>query len=496
MGVMRFAVHPPELLESWPEVSQAFVRGIDGRVFPTKVEIDGNIVTCGRPWSDSGKLNIPFPVQGFGCPVLTTASLRERDEPYSLVLELARGKLSQVRDQWATWEMAKMVVPESFRELHRQAFHEFASASAHQDDAERSSASACRAIELACQAAEVLADTYVVQRMTSLRRMLNHPPSLLGSALDETVLHEPGQGCFLQTFNTATVPVEWNHIEPEEGSYDWTLCDRLVEFCVSNRIIMRGGPLIDLNHGALPNWLTPWKEDFLNLPSFVCDFIDTAVTRYMGLIRIWEVSTAGNTGGALDLNEEHRLSLVARTLETAIRTDSDSQFFIRIEQPWGEYQRGGQHRLAPCQFVDALIRSNLGITGVSLDLDLGYHPPGCLSHDPLSVSKLIDMWSMLGVQIHVNLACPSGSTRDPVAREGILVNDRAWKRPWSEDLQAEWMDRLVPMLMAKPAVTGVFLRQYSDSVPHRFPHAGLLSPNQEPKRMLESFQRQRQTSFH
>ena len=94
MGVMRFLLHPTELIADLPEAHRACISGLDGRIFPTRVEIDGNIMTCRRQSSDSGKLHVAWPVEGFGRPVITSSSLPERDEPYVLAVELARGKSS------------------------------------------------------------------------------------------------------------------------------------------------------------------------------------------------------------------------------------------------------------------------------------------------------------------------------------------------------------------------------------------------------------------
>ena len=44
MGVMRFRVCPPGFLEGWPEAEQAYISGFDGRVFPTRVEREGDDV--------------------------------------------------------------------------------------------------------------------------------------------------------------------------------------------------------------------------------------------------------------------------------------------------------------------------------------------------------------------------------------------------------------------------------------------------------------------
>lgn len=484
MGVMRFLVHPAEMLADWPEVHRAYISGLDGRVYPTRVEIDGNLITCRRPHSESGKLNVPWPVTGIGRPIIATASLPEREPPYVLALELARGKLAELREQCATWELLKMQMPPAYRRLEREAFGLFTQATAAQQEEAHSSRLAAESVAAACRASDVLVTAYADQRLTMQRLQMGHPPALLGCTLDAGVPDSPVGAEFFATFNAAVVPVEWRTVEPDEGNYNWDVSDRLVGCCSDRRMLVRGGPLIDLGPRGLPEWLAPWQNDFLNLQSFVCDFIETAVSRYMGRIRIWEVSSHGNTGPALGLSEENRLALVARTLEAASRTDSDSQFFVRIDQPWSEYQARGQHRLSAFQFADALVRSNIGLQGVNLEIAIGYRPRGSSLRDTLGLSRLIDYWSQLGIQLHVTLAFPSQDGHDPLANPDLEVDRPAWDAPWSETTQAEHLAPLVRLLMAKPAVTGVFWTQFHDAQPHQFPHAGLIRPNGTPKPAL------------
>ena len=496
MGEMRFVVHPPVSPEEWPEHQEAYLSGFDGRIFPTQIEFDGNLLSCRRSYSDSGKMSVPWPVEGFGRPVITTTSLREREQTYFLPLELARGKLSQCRDQAAVWEMARMAIPTEFTQLQSRAFRCLAHASSSQHDLDVCSRSAQESLTLACTAADLLADSYVRQRMASIQRSTQHAPNLLGSTGDRSLFDQSQANIFFETFNTACVPIRWTEIEAEEGHYDWSLVDQLVEMCASRRAVVRGGPLISLGAKGLPSWLATWSHDFLNMMSFVCDFVDTAVSRYQGQVRIWEISTSGNLGGAFDLTEEQCLSLTARTLEAGVRTDSDSQFFIRIEQPWGEYQKEGHHQLSPFQFVDALVRSNLGLTGVSLDVNVGYRGHACFTRDLLSISRLIDMWSLLGLQIHVNLACPSATEDDPNADPAFPIRENALENAWSEETQNSWISDVISLLTAKPSVTGVFLRNFSDGSPHRFANSGLLDISGRPKKMLAAIQAQSGINIH
>lgn len=483
MGLMRFLIHPPELAGDWPELQRAYITGLDGRIFPTRVEVQDGTLICRRSNSDSGKLHVPLALPDSRCPVCTTTSLREREEPYFLTLELCRGKLAQVRDQLAAWQLLGMQIPAGFDAPHRSAFSKFAQASAAQDSVERSGRLALESLQDSHTAADVLTRAYVDQRLALRYGGLGHAPALLGTRLDGGLINEQELGEFCDRFAAAVVPVEWRTIEPEEGTYYWDPVDRLLDAAEEHRSILRAGPLIDLGPDGLPHWLSQWRHDFLNLQSFICDFIETAISRYLGRVRIWEVSARGNSGMVFGLSEENRLALVARTLEAAARTDSDAQFFIRIDQPWSEYQARGQHRLSAFQFVDALVRSNVGLHGVNLELAFGYRPRGSLMRDLLGVSTLIDAWSQLGVQLYVTLALPSSIEPDPLAHPDLEVEHGS--ALWSPQMQSDVADELLRLLMAKPAVTGVFWSHFHDSQPHTFPHAGIVDHAGEHKRVFD-----------
>lgn len=481
MGLLRFYVDPALAPPNWRQGHRAFISGYDGRVHATKVEYDGRILSCRRQQHESGKLHLPWDVNGRGCPVVTTTSLPEREDPYVLPLELARGKLAEVREQAATWQQLRMVIPEGFTKAQSAAFQLLARASATQSDLSQTCRLAQDCLHKSFEAADALTRAYVSQRQAVRRSSGGHRPSLLGARFDPKRLNSPLLPEFAKLFTAAEVPLEWKVIEPEEGQYHWDDLDALVAYGAEHRLVMRGGPLIDLGPNGLPQWLRTWENDILNLPSFVCDFVETAISRYTGPIRQWELAAHGNTGGALALSEDHRLALVARVLETAVRTHSDGHFFIRVDQPWGEYQARGQHRLSPFQFVDALLRSNLGLTGVNLEINMGFRPAGSLTRDLLSVSRLIDLWSQLGTQLHVTIACPSAQAADPQADPDLEVDAGGDCGKWSEQAQADWISDVVTLLLSKPSVTGVFLTHLEDAAPHRFPHAGLIDLNGRPK---------------
>ena len=491
MGVLRFLIHPASRLANLPEVYRAYISGFDQSVHTTRVDVEESVLTCRRQVSESGKLNVAWPVRGFGKPMVTTASLPERQLPYLLPLELARGKIVQLRNQLANWDAAGMQVPAGYAEVSTQAHTLFAKAVGAQNDLSRCAEMADNALQYAFQAAELLTQSYAQQSLSIRHRRYSQIPTLVGAYLPNNI-DGSWQSPYLDAFNTGAVSVKWRNIEPIEGQYDWELFDAQVDWCEDNRLVIRGGPLLDLAPQGMPDWLVRWENDIWNLQSFVCDFVETAIKRYQGRVRMWEVAARGNSGGGLALTEENRLGLVAKALEVARNVDEEAQLFIRIDQPWAEYQARGQHRLSPMQFADGLIRAGLGLSGINLEIAVGYSPRGSSCRDLLDFSRLIDLWSTLGLPLHVTLAFPSSAGTDPLANSDLEVGAANWKHPWSATAQAEWVDLYLPLLIAKPAITGVFWNHLSDASPHIFPHAGLINSANQPKPALQSIARLRQ----
>jgi len=486
MGVMQFRIHPSELLHDWPQVHRAYMGSSDGRVYPTRLEVIENMLVCRRPTAESCKLFVCWPVPGRGCPVLSTTCLRERDEPYLLPVELARGKISQLRDQAGAWELAGMYIPDSYTPKCHAAQSAFAHAAAAQDQPDDACHFALRAIDLACQASDILLATYINQRLAIRKKRSGRLPAFLGCTPgNQTRGDYAQQKQFLDTFDTAFIPLQWKHIEAAEGEYNWDIFDDQIEHCQANNTLMYGGPLLDFSTEGLPEWLWQWQKDYFNLQSFVCDFVETAISRYIGKIRHWEICARANTGGTLALPEEARLSLTAKTLEVARKVHDDIQLQIRISQPWGEYLARGQHRLSPLQFVDALLRTGIELSAINLEIAVGYHPGGTLVHEVIDISHMIDLWSSLGIPLIVTLAAPSTNGPDPQSVNDLEIDNSLWKERWTEESQAAWIQHSLPLLMAKQNVIGIFWSHFSDADPHEFPHAGLLNTDHSPKTALQ-----------
>ena len=103
MGVMKFRLPSNDLSQRLPDYRKAYITGLDRTPGRVGVELRNGVMTCLRETTESGRSFVPWPIDGYGTPIVGTATLAERPAPYSLAVELARGKLNDVRNQLADW---------------------------------------------------------------------------------------------------------------------------------------------------------------------------------------------------------------------------------------------------------------------------------------------------------------------------------------------------------------------------------------------------------
>ncbi len=103
MGVLKFQLPSNDLARRLPGFRKAYITGLDRTPGRLSVEFRNGLMACFRETSESGRLFVPWPIAGYGTPVVGTATLAERLSPYVLALELAQGKLNDVRNQMADW---------------------------------------------------------------------------------------------------------------------------------------------------------------------------------------------------------------------------------------------------------------------------------------------------------------------------------------------------------------------------------------------------------
>jgi endo-1,4-beta-xylanase len=128
----------------------------------------------------------------------------------------------------------------------------------------------------------------------SLRELASKIGLHIGSALTPTDLVTPALSAIASGQFDVYTPeneMKWQVVEPEQGVFDWTGADNLVNYAAASNALVRGHTLVW--HNQLPNWLVSnvAAGDYTQtqLLDIVQEHIFTEVGRYRGKIWQWDV---------------------------------------------------------------------------------------------------------------------------------------------------------------------------------------------------------------
>jgi len=492
MGTMTFHLPPGLPPEAAPEMERCCLGGgPDNMPWPTETVASNGQVTLRTPIDESGYLVAPWKVNGAGLLMGTSATLMERPAPYELLFELARGKVNQVRNQAAEWANGGLALPDDLRRLIHDATLTFGRAVCRGETLE-GNALAREALELGYRAADSLVAAYRGQ-VFHIRHTHQGPlETALSCRLDASVLAGDGGAALRQTFNRVTLPLSWHSVEGEETVYNWTQADRLLEWAEANELEVTAGPLIDFSSAQLPAWLWLWEHDVHSIATFLRRFVEAAVRRYRARIRRWQLTAAGNWASVLSLSEPELMALTLQAGDAARQADNALEMVIGIAQPWGEYMALSEHQYSPFLFADNLIRSGLNVAGLDLEVVMGVQGRGSYCRDLLDLSRLLDLYALLGVPLQVTLGHPSSPRLDPEADPELAVGQGAWRGGPSAEAQAEWARQYGELALCKPYVQAVQWAHFSDGQPHVFPNCGLIDRGGQAKPALAAVRRLRE----
>jgi hypothetical protein len=404
--------------------------------------------------------------------MVASATLMERDAPYDLLVELARGKVNQVRGQAADWRSVGLHIPGSLDDLIQTATMTFGRAATAQP-APDAAGLARTALRLGYETADALTREYIHQLFDARRQR----EPRLGASFGFRLAAPPAAGVADQVplaCNSAVLALTWKQVEPAESQYQWDAADATLDWAERHGLRVSAGPLVDFSRAGLPDWLSLWEGDPNSLASFLCDYVETAVQRYRGRVRRWQLCTASNRAGLLGLGEEELLALTARLVEAALSIDSGLELVLGIAQPWGEYMASEDHTYSPLVFVDTLLRHGLKLAAIELECYMGFAARGSYCRDLLEASRLLDLYAVLGVPLQVALGYPSAGDPDPGGDPNIRPGFGHWHSGYTPDIQAEWAEGFASLALCKPFVSGVTWCHLGDDRPHLLPHAGLI----------------------
>ena len=475
MGLTTFYVPQPDRLSD-AAVQDCYMQGIDAIPWTSKNSFDGELLKVQRASSESGNLYVLWEVEGRGLLTLSTTYLRESPEPYNLPSELARGTVGRLRNQIEAWRHMGINVPAEVSELVAKATAslcqavtgqiEHAVAAQHADDA---IVAAQDAIELMMRAFSEFALTKTGKRNVFLAANLGDRS---GHAFPSDLL---------PAINTAVVPFSWRTSEGNlEDDADYFA--EQVRWCRKLGVRICGGPLLNFDRNGLPDWLYLWEEDVESLQNYMIRYVESVVKRFVGKVSLWHLWSALNHGQAMNLPEEVRLRIGVAALEALRNIDSSAPVFVSFNQPFGEYLSRKSLDLAPIHYADTLLRAELGLSGIGLELNLGYATDGTLPRDVLEISRLVDRWTSLGVPLVILLSIPSQSAAEETSTRLVPFG----AKQFDPHVQARLASEITRACLAKPVVQGVIWNQLVDGDSIQFPGGGLFTKEGQGKPVLDS----------
>jgi hypothetical protein len=465
--------------------------GPDNMPWATEVHVEPHRLILSRPGDDSGYLVVPWPNDGAGQLMCTSATLMERPLPYHFLLELARGKINQLRCQAADWKAGGLVMPDELTEQIRRASLMFGQAILDQNAAPGGQEAQAALIQ-GHAAAHALVRLYIDQVFEIRHQRQPRLDTSLGCRLSNRIPQGEAAEALVRSCNSVGLPLSWHTIEPAEDRFFWEPHDTLLDWALQRGLTVSAGPLIDFSSARLPDWLWHWEKDLSSLASFMATFVETAVRRYRGRIRRWQLTGASNCARVLSLREEELLWLTVRLAEVARQVDPGLELVVGIAQPWGDYMVAEERQHSPFLFADTLIRTGLNLAALDLELVMGVTPRGSYCRDLLEASRLLDLYSLLGVPLRVTLGYPSATEADDNADPELRVDGGYWRSGFTPEVQADWASSFTALALAKPYTQAVHWTHFSDAETHQFPNCGLVNAGGQVKPALQVLQQLRE----
>jgi hypothetical protein len=492
MGTMIFLLPADLSLDKVHELERAWIATPDHMPCPTQVHVELNHLIVERSVQESGYLNAPWSIDGAGRLMGATATLIERSTPYHLLVELARGKVNQLRTQAAECQEKGLVLPATCEELIRRATRAVCRGvlAVSADEANEAGQSA---LILSHQAAEQLIRDY----MNYLLQLHDQRQVRMETTLSCQVSASPPQDeatDLTKLFDTIEVAFPWSTIEANPGRYDWAQQDIVLEWATKEGLPVTGGPLIDLSAMQLPDWLWVWERDLTSLGRFMSEYVAAALKRHGHHVRRWHLTSASNSSSVLSLSEPELLWLTIHLARAARRIDPGLDMIVRVAQPWCDQMAGETRHQSTFHFAETLVRE-LRLSALDLELVMGVTPRGSYCRDLLDTSRLLDAYAELGVPLRVTLGYPSAGTVDPKADPELRVDAGHWCSTIQEATQAKWAAAFGMLALSKPYVEAVNWVSLTDADRHQFPHCGLLDAAGKPKPAWEALQQLRDTYF-
>ncbi len=495
--MLRFEVYVGDALAKNIDLAGAYLFGSDGIPVRADLTFANGQITCVKRVAGASGLAIMWEAGSSGRFLLPTTRLPDRGRLYNLNVELARAqmmRIAQKREDWGLFDY-----PDA-EKLNRE-FDEIR-------------AVFIRSLQAPTPAeASLLANEALAGGVTLGEKMaLFHADVLLGRRKNVSVSGMSGGfGCRVDLLSTKEeyaarlrdnfdfihIPTPWKLTEPKERQHQYGQIDTWVNWAVRTRKPIHAGPLLSFEPEKIPEWLFIWEHDYEALRDLIYEHIQRIVTRYEKQVRMWTVVSGLHAYNSFNFSFEQLMELTRMSCLLVKKLSPRSQVMIELVMPWGEYYARNNRTIPPLLYADMAVQGGVKFDAFGLQLYMGVPVDGYYVRDLMQASSLLDEFVSFSKPLHITgYQAPSDIMPDAWdawgGRESI-PKAGCWHAPWSQRLQAEWLQAFSRISMSKPYVETLCWRDLADYEGHFIPHGGLCKNNLEPKLSFKELRALRST---
>lgn len=486
--MLRFLIYEGDAPARQFPLKGAYLIGTDHVPIRGEFEMRGGELMCHKRSQGPAALAVVWPVKGSGRVLLETTRLIERDRPYNLHVELARGQLMRLnykREDWGLFDIDNIEhIVKNCRKA-QDALIESIKAS----DMAQAARIADEALSIAVPLGEQMSLFHATVFLNRRRQTGAIGRRLFGTTINPKTKADLYRRRLLNGFDFVTLPVSWRLIEPKQGEHNWEDLDEWVEWTTSNNLPIKASPLVSFQEHHLPDWLYIYEHDFEAVRDFVYEHISEVVKRYGEKVAVWDVISGIHAYNTLNFNFEQIMEITRMSCAITKQLAPSAMTLVNICAPWGEYYSRNQRTIPPMLYSDMIVQNGINFDAFGLEFYFGVGSDGMFIRDMFQISSLLDTFANFGKPVHISaVEAPSSTETDEQdAWGGELSADDAgmWYDPWTEPLQSRWLREFYNIALSKPFVDTINWRDLSDCDDHYLPHGGLLRHDFSPKLAYE-----------
>ena len=423
----------------------------------------------------SGTVHFPWPNKRLGLTFLATETLCERDRPYHLVKELARGQLGRIIRRFVELVYIGFKPTDKLKRSLRLEMARFSVLATSEERSPQMDTLSKESLDRLVQLSLNMSDLFLEQSLAFRKQHSPYFPIRMGirvnipSDANEAAASIPHPDRLKEVFRYVNVTPTWRESEPEPGVYRWEQFDKRIAWLRENGFCVIGGPILPGDVRSLPEWVLSQLGRGDLFERFALKYVHSFLEHFADKADLWILTSKVNSH-QLDACPIDRLIELTKQAACAFGNHRLEQpCVVGIDQPWGDYLLRQNTPFSPFLLAEELADIP-ELDGLLLDVNIGLSSKCSYPRDPMAFSAMIDQWSLFGKPLYCSLGIPSelGTNPDyPDEYVGISFE-------WSRKTQQEWVHRYIPILFSKRSVAGIFWNRLEDFEFSEFANFGLL----------------------